>query len=308
MNPHPLLLAVAVLAATLKIITAADPSSGLSSGWHPISDCLVARWNHAMATTGGTTYAIGGFGPTAAVSGYKPATHAAWAAEPSLYRARANLAAAALNGTLYALGGTDGRTVTSLVETSFLGGVWSHTAAPMLHARQAFGAAAVAGKIVAVGGCGTTGCSIALASAEVFDPATNTWTAAAPMATPRAFHAVAALGALVYAMGGCSGGVCAKVEAYDLSSDAWAPVADMANKRWGAAAAAAHGQLYIMGGTDGSLSTDVEAFSPVAKKWKDAQSMGTARGNGFAAAALGNVVFVTGGDDSTGTTAEALAC
>ena len=45
-----------------------------------------------------------------------------------------------------------------------------------------------------------------LRDVEVFDPATGTWAAAAPLATPRCNPAVVALGGLLYAIGGFDGG------------------------------------------------------------------------------------------------------
>ena len=246
---------------------------------------------------GGKVYAIGGgyYDPIARVSGYDPATNA-WAAAPSLGTARGGLAAAVLNGTLYALGGVNANLdpltlVETFTPTAAGGGTWA-TGTPMRTARSSFGAAAVEGKLLVAGGYNGQ----SLASAEVFDPASpGTWTAAASMATPRAYHCVAALGTLVYSIGGMGNnpGILNSVEAYDITANTWAPVANMTTARYGAAASTLNEKLYVMGGCNDNPCTSVEYYDPAAKTWAAAAAMGTARYY-FAAATLGNVVYVTG--------------
>ena len=294
----------------------------MKKNWAPIAPTLVKRFNHAMASVpGGEVYAIGGgyYGgtgphPIARVSGYDPATNA-WAAAPSLGTARQGLAAAVLNGTLYALGGGNHAGWLTLVETftptAAGGGTWA-TGTPMRTARAYFGAAAAEGKLLVAGGYNFINGYNALASAEVFDPASpGTWTAAASMATERWQHCVAALGTLVYSIGGSSNGinVLNSVEAYDITANAWAPVANMTTARESAAASTLNEKLYVMGGQGKApnypILNSVEYYDPAAKTWAAAASMGTVRAN-FAAATLGNVLYVTGGNYPGSASAEGL--
>ncbi|CAL9047716.1 F-box protein AFR-like [Musa acuminata AAA Group] len=55
---------------------------------------------------------------------------------------------------------------------------------------------------------------------------TNSWSAAAPMPTPRCFFAAGAIGGRIFAAGGDDGGISA-VECYDPAADRWAPAAGM---------------------------------------------------------------------------------
>ncbi|XP_008789681.3 F-box protein AFR-like [Phoenix dactylifera] len=56
--------------------------------------------------------------------------------------------------------------------------------------------------------------------------ATNSWSAAAPMPTPRSFFAAGAIGGRIFAAGGGDGGISA-VECYDPAADRWLPAAGM---------------------------------------------------------------------------------
>jgi hypothetical protein len=104
----------------------------------------------------------------------------------------------------------------------------------------------------------------------MYDPATDTWIARAPMPTGRAFlAAVAATDGKVYAIGGYDGGAdLATVEAYDPGSNSWSPVTPMPTARCELGAALGQdGRMFAIGGSScrfgGSLGTN-EAFSPPA--------------------------------------------
>src|SRR5207244_3007336 len=73
-------------------------------------------------------------------------------------------------------------------------GTWSATG-PMLAPRTRHAAALLRNGRVLVGGgeCDSSCPSLAVASAELFDPRTNTFSATSPMRLPRMFHAFVAL-------------------------------------------------------------------------------------------------------------------
>ena len=77
------------------------------------------------------------------------------------------------------------------------------TKAPMHEARIGLGAAAVNGKIYAIGG--NTGHSISAINEE-YDPATDTWTYKTPMPTPRLFFGIAVYQNKIYCIGGTPSG------------------------------------------------------------------------------------------------------
>jgi hypothetical protein len=106
---------------------------------------------------------------------------------------------------------------------------------------------------------------VPLASADVYDPAANRFTPAAPMHTGREIATAAPLpGGRVLVAGGASGidtgtgvPVIASAEVYDPAADAWTSAASLVTPRAGAAAAVLHGgDVLVAGGlADGSGTT-----------------------------------------------------
>src|SRR5262249_12590832 len=152
---------------------------------------------------------------------------------------------------------------------------WS-TGAPMPTARTGLVAAAVNGKVYAIGGLvngplftgAPTVCSIyyyvcytftMLNTLEIYDPVTNTWTAGAPMPTARGNLAAAVVNGKIYAIGGsgtytdfqagtnvvATFDALATVEAYDPATDTWSS-APLGPGGTGLAAAAVNGKIYAI--------------------------------------------------------------
>jgi N-acetylneuraminic acid mutarotase len=179
------------------------------------------------------------------------------------------------------------------------GNVWA-TAAPMPTARQELAAAAVNGKIYAVGGLDAN--FHGLNTVDVYDPSSNSWSTAASMPTARYFLAAAAVNGKVYAIGGrdvTSDLAVSTVEVYDPSSNSWSMAASMPTARGALAAAVVNGKVYAIGGEDASglaVST-VEVYDPSSNSWSTAARMPTARYL-LAAAAVNGKVYAIGGDAS----------
>src|SRR5438067_6271696 len=93
-------------------------------------------------------------------------------------------------------------------------------------ARTGLRVAVVNGILYAIGGADNSGAN--LNRVEAYDPATNTWSQKAPMATARQIFAAGALNGTIYALGGVglvgnSFGALASVEAYDPAGNTWTP-------------------------------------------------------------------------------------
>lgn len=97
------------------------------------------------------------------------------------------------------------------------------------------------GRVLVAGGCTDVLCTGVLASAELYDPATNEWAASMPMATPRGGHWAAALadGSAIVG-GGCAETSCATVlasaEVFDPIGLRFVRTGDHVQARFGAVA------------------------------------------------------------------------
>jgi Invasin, domain 3/Galactose oxidase, central domain len=138
------------------------------------------------------------------------------------------------------------------------------------------------GDVLVVGGdrapvdnvTGTQNGSLALASAELYHPASNTWSSAGSLTTARANQTATLLnnGKVLVAGGYGVSGALASTELYDPATNTWAPGPRMVQGRWGQTATLlADGRVFVYGGANTNSATGdigtTEIYDPVADTW-----------------------------------------
>src|SRR4051794_37531026 len=162
------------------------------------------------------------------------------------------------------------------------------------------------GRVLVAGGTGDIenpggGVTLAvpLASAEIYNPETNTWAAAAAMSTPRAGHTATLLqNGQVLVAGGAG---LSSAELYDPSSNQWTATGALAQARaFATATELPDGNVLVAGGEGGARTAlaSVEVYDAGSGAWHAAAGMAGARENAAAALLDDGTVLVAGGEDS----------
>jgi hypothetical protein len=267
----------------------------------------------AACALGGRAYVVEGAAHSPAVLAYDRRTQR-WQQLRKMGTPRVNMAAAALPGALYVMvrarvlphpdfaccqhppnvastrlrcrsqGGRagSGKAGVSLATVELFdagSGTWRE-AASMGAPRSSLGAAALGGRVFAVGGQSDRGVH---ASVEVYDAGSDRWAAAgAPMRQARKYLAVAAAAGQILAVGG----MCerrqrlAAVEAFDPREGFWRALAPLRVARSSCGAAVlGGGEVFVVGGTVGAgdAHDGVECWEAAAGRWRACAPLAAAR-------------------------------
>jgi len=173
-----------------------------------------------------------------------------------------------------------------LLEAECPAGTWV-SLAPMSELRQEMAAAALGGRIYAVGGfAGRANAN------TIYDPSGNSWSVGAdlPVMTDHAW--TVSVGGRLYEGGGSSN----RVFAYDPAADRWAEAASSAYVHGGTPVAAViAGQIYVAGGSGGTMAgNELEVYDPAADRWTTRAPMSCGR-NHTAGGAIDGKLYVAGG-------------
>jgi N-acetylneuraminic acid mutarotase len=248
------------------------------------------------------------------------AAQAAWSGGDALATARYNHTATLLkDGRVLVTGGNNGGPLDSAELYDPAKSAWSNAAA-MSFARH--GDAAVllhSGKVLVAGGFAPTADPASPASgytrtAEIYDPAANTWTKAAAMSAGRFQPTMTVLDDGRVLVAGGSGdittpdGVLAAVplasaEIYDPATDGWTDVASMSVPRAMATATLLPGgKVLVAGGFDDASRElrSAELYDPASGQWSPTDSLAEARDSATATALPDGEVLVAGGDGGAG--------
>jgi Kelch motif len=236
---------------------------------------------------------------------YDPAT-GAWRARAPLPSGASHMAAAVLDGTVYAIGGFTGRDHKGPVGRVFAYDIAADSwraLPPLAVPRGSIGAAAVCGRIHAVAGRVTNDTDDwhtagVVGTHEVYDPATDRWTEAAPLPVPRDHLAVVAVDEKLHAVGGRYGNndqMSELHDVYDPATQTWTPAPPLPTARGAVAGALYKGLILVIGGEDETRTyVENEGYDMDTGRWLKLAPLPTGR-HGHGAAVVGNSAYVAGG-------------
>src|SRR6266700_3712939 len=245
----------------------------------------------------------------------------AWAPAGNMAAARAGAASVLLqNGRTLITGGVSGSGALASVEIfdttgNFCAAPLCVPPASMNFARSKHTATVLQdGRVLVAGGIGRGGTPVA--SAEIYDPAANTWTVTGSLLTARSGHTASLLqnGAVLIAGGDSSGVAQSSLEIYDPTSGAFAfTVGALSSPRESHAAAVLQdGRVLLVGGNNGKQQTaptvalaTSDLYDPATESVAVGPTLSTPRQGLSATTQLDGKVFVAGGNNGTADLASA---
>jgi hypothetical protein len=160
------------------------------------------------------------------------------------------------------------------------------------------------GRVLVVGGIQASDevTGTVLASAELYDPVADAWTATAPMAVARAKHAATLLADHRVLVTGGQGsdyyafsGYYRTAEIYDPATHSWSPAASMNYPRINATSTLLPDGRVLVVGDDGVNEGTAEIFDPRSDRWVPTPDSGVRRAEHVAVALHNGTVLVAGG-------------
>jgi len=296
------LLAVALVAAAVTVGSRLLRLDGfVEPTWTATGSMREARLQHTstLLLDGRVLVAGGGSATLATAELYDPATET-WSATGNGSASRAWATATRLiGGKVLVAGGTlDGDPSAELWDPAT--GTWTDTRPMTIFRTQHAAVLLPDGKVLVIGGGQTSVGVPGAPSAELFDPATGTWTSTGPMTVWRASPTAAVLhdGTVLAAGGFGTGPLLDSAELYDPDTDTWTPTGSMGVARADGTTATLleDGTVLVAGGPGGYAET----YDPATGRWTPTGPMAEGEG-GHAATLLGDGrVLASGGTISGG--------
>ena len=244
-----------------------------------------------------------------------------WTRKADMPTARTGFATSVVNGKVFVIGGNIqlkrgefGDLSASTVEMYDPETDTWEQKANMPTARSGVSVSVVDRKIYAIGGSklktiqmprGFSSESEELATVEMYDPITDTWTQKADMPTPKKTMTCVVNGK-IYAIGGWltthEKPHLETVEVYDPGTDTWAKAENMNCARCSAAIGVVNGEIYAIGGLGSSPVQDpsdfylsnVEVFNPKTNQWQERTEMSAPKAL-HTASVIDGKIYVIGG-------------
>ena len=158
--------------------------------------------------------------------------------------------------------------------------------------------------IFVLGGCSSG--DVAMDTAWLYIPHSNTWLNQTSMLLPRCQLAAVTLDYTVYAIGGFShiaqDSTTASVEAYSAVTRKWRSISNMNKPRYGHGAVTYNGKIIVAGGADGlTLVQEIEMYDPAIDQWTIVSAMKMPRLDAAVAIVQSSVFIMGGTSDWKGT-------
>lgn len=154
------------------------------------------------------------------------------------------------------------------------------------------------GKVLVTGGCTSNISSCDTATSELYDPATNKWSATGSLNNARRYQtAVLLQSGKVLVIGGFHGSAITSCELYNPSSGTWSNAASTNAARYlNGSTLLQDGKVLVTGGANGRFPTSsAELYNPTANSWTTTGSMTTGRYAHTATLLPDGTVVVAGG-------------
>lgn len=277
-----------------------DPATG---NWTATGSAAVS-FTTATLLANGKVLALGGASGSAQL--YDPMTEI-WSATGSLTPTRLLHTATLLsNGKVLVAGGEDGNGIAMATAALYdpATGTWGTTGS-LVKTRYGHTATLLSsGRVLVAGGYSYTpppfGSSEVLDDAELYDPASGTWSATGSLTTPRENHTATFLpNGQVLVAGGDNSHILASAELYDPTTESWSPTGSFAAVReYHTATLLANGQVLAAGGfgqTPEGYLDRAELYDPGTGSWSTAGFLATGRTFHTATLLPNGKVLVVGG-------------
>ena len=273
--------------SAFRTVIVVPGASGLcedrSGGWILTGSMALPRMLHtATLLDDGRVLVAGGFNTTSEL--YNPETKS-WSATGNTLGAHRGHTATKLKDGRVLIAGGGVCPITSATAELYVPALGKWKPAGILNTQRYHHSAVLLpnGKVLVAGGRAGEFDGDTLASAELYDPATNTWSYTGSLNTARAFHTMTLLpNGKVLVTGGsdASDGFITSAELYDPATGKWTAMAAMATGRSShTATLLPGGKVLVTGGAglDVALSASAELYDPATNTWSATGSMGAPR-------------------------------
>jgi N-acetylneuraminic acid mutarotase len=290
-------------------VTLYDPATNLWLKMPPLPEARASAVagviNSAVIVTSG--HAGDGVAATTTWSGVVAAK---WEAGDAMSADLGEVASGIIGGSLYVVG--EGATVTA--SYNLTSGTWSSSSlAVRPFPGNHHAAEVVNGKLYLLGGLGNG----SEGKVQIYDPASNTWSAGANMPFAAGSSASAVINNEIFVAGGIVGSSSTtQSAAYNPATNTWRTIAAMPQGLNHAASATDGSRLYVFGGRSGGNvvgngENTVQVYNPASNTWTSSASGGAvaplpqARGGMGKAVYLNGEFYVIGGETLNGPGANA---